>query len=98
MVLDHWTLERQLTKELLESSSANRWEIFEQCYTRLYTELEWLNRLTDSGGAIIPPERLYGVWAKLIGTQPQRIFEVGSGKESILRAVKISVPSYPKIL
>ena len=48
MILAHWELEKRLTKELLASNPENRWEIFEHCYSTLYSELWWLNRF---GGA-----------------------------------------------
>ncbi len=46
MVLRHWELEKKLTRELLESSEDQRWDVTERCYTRLYGELDWLNRLS----------------------------------------------------
>jgi 2-polyprenyl-3-methyl-5-hydroxy-6-metoxy-1,4-benzoquinol methylase len=79
MVLRHWELERSLTKELLESNPANRWEVFSRCYGRLYRELDWLNELvgTSQTPAIASWHR---VWSSLVGEPPKRILEVGSGR------------------
>jgi len=83
MILAHWELEKRLTKELLESNSENRWEVFERGYTTLYSELDWLNRL--QGTAItIPPSRRYRNWVSLIGQLPNRTYEVGSGKGELI--------------
>lgn len=54
MILAHWKLEKKLTKELLESQSENRWEVFEKAYTTLYTKLQWLNLLSEE---TTPPEK-----------------------------------------
>jgi 2-polyprenyl-3-methyl-5-hydroxy-6-metoxy-1,4-benzoquinol methylase len=83
MILRHWELEKRLTKELLASNPENRWEVFERCYSTLYGELEWLNRLigTDS---TIPPSQLYKDWVYLIGQPPKKIYEVGSGKGELI--------------
>ncbi|AMK78376.1 hypothetical protein A1342_06015 [Methylomonas methanica] len=82
-ILEHWNLELQLTKQLLESSRDNRWEIFEKSYTTLYTQLEWLNKFIDKRNPT-PPNVLYKDWAYLIGTQPQKIYEVGSGRAEMI--------------
>lgn len=76
MVGQHWTLERQLTQELL-ASSGDRRETFDRCYTRLFQELPWLNEW-----ALAPEEAntdVLGDWARLIGPPPKRVYEVGSG-------------------
>ncbi len=83
MILAHWTLEQRLTRELLESKPENRWETFERCYTTLYGELEWLNRLTG-GTNTTPPAERYQHWAELIGTTPKSVYEVGSGKAAMI--------------
>lgn len=83
MILRHWELERRLTAELRESRPDNRWEIFERCYSTLYSELEWLNRL----GALdqqLSPEYLYEDWVHMIGKPPKRVYEVGSGKGELI--------------
>ncbi|WP_020482272.1 SAM-dependent methyltransferase [Methylomonas sp. MK1] len=82
-ILEHWHLELQLTKLLLESTPDNRWEVFEKCYTTLYTKLEWLNKLIDKR-APLPPNILYKEWAYLIGTAPKRIYEIGSGRAEMI--------------
>lgn len=83
MILAHWALEQRLTRELLESTPENRWETFEHCYTTLYGELDWLNRLTG-GTDTTPAEVRYRHWAELIGTPPRQIYEVGSGKAAMI--------------
>lgn len=83
MIIAHWKLEQQLTRELLESIPENRWETFERCYSTLYGELEWLNRLTG-GTDNTPPAERYGHWAELIGSPPKSVYEIGSGKAAMI--------------
>jgi hypothetical protein len=71
MVLNHWTLERRLTLELLASTPENRWPVFQRCYTELYGKLEWLNRLTGINRR--PNEERFADWTAIIGTEPKRI-------------------------
>jgi 2-polyprenyl-3-methyl-5-hydroxy-6-metoxy-1,4-benzoquinol methylase len=84
MILQHWELEKQLTQELLQSHPESRWETFEKCYTILYEKLEWLNRLIDSGTEVENPNTKYAEWIKLIGSAPQKIYEVGSGRGELI--------------
>ncbi len=79
-ILAHWELEKQLTKELMDSTPLNRWDVFNRCYTRLYAELGWLNSLVDHARIISPPAERYGTWVRAIGEPPQKIYEIGSGK------------------
>jgi 2-polyprenyl-3-methyl-5-hydroxy-6-metoxy-1,4-benzoquinol methylase len=83
MILAHWELEKQLTRELLASTPENRWEVFERCYNRLYREIEWMNRLVGQSDTTLPAER-YKTWIATIGTPPQKIYEIGSGKGSMI--------------
>lgn len=83
MILAHWALEKRLTRELLESTPEHRWETFERCYTTLYGELDWLNRLTG-GTDTAPAEVRYRHWAELIGSLPKQVYEVGSGKAAMI--------------
>jgi SAM-dependent methyltransferase len=83
MILTHWELEKQLRKELLESTPENRWEVFERCYTRLYREIEWMNRLVGQSDTTLPAER-YKTWVETIGSPPQKIYEIGSGTASMI--------------
>lgn len=83
MILRHWELEKHLTDELLRSSPENRWEVFEQCYTRLYSELEWLNRWVGADHSVEPAVR-FKSWVAAIGSPPQRIYEVGSGRGELI--------------
>jgi SAM-dependent methyltransferase len=88
MVLHHWALERRLTNELLSSDAEHRWEVFDRCYTTLYSELAWLNELI--GGATnecAHEEAETEDWCRLIGPPPQRIYEVGSGKGRLVGAL-----------
>ena len=48
MILKHWELEKSLTEKLISSTPQNRWKTFEECYGRLYNELNWLNMFDDS--------------------------------------------------
>lgn len=83
MILEHWNLERCLTKELLGSNPENRWETFERCYTTLYSRIDWLNQYIDSDKKISPDQR-YHDWAYLIGKPPKKIYEIGSGKGDMI--------------
>jgi SAM-dependent methyltransferase len=67
----HLELETALSHELRASAPAARWETFERCYDRLYSELPWL---VGTGGAANP-----GLWSRLIGPPGSRVYEVGSG-------------------
>ena len=86
MILHHWALERRLTSELLASDPEHRWEVFERCYTMLYSELGWLNELIDTAS---PPCEIDGAddWCRLIGPPPKRVYEVGSGKGRLIAAL-----------
>jgi SAM-dependent methyltransferase len=83
MVLHHWELERGLTKELLATTPANRWEVFESAYSRLYNELDWLNKLVHAG-LNTPPAVRYRAWVDAIGEPPKKIYEIGSGKGTMI--------------
>lgn len=83
MILHHWNLERELTRQLLESSPETRWQIFEQCYTRFYSELTWLSLHTGKGDPRPPAER-FRDWIAMIGHPPKRIYEIGSGSARML--------------
>ena len=84
MILKHWELEKRLTKQLLESTPENRWKVFEHCYTKLYSELDWLNDFTEKNKKILSPAKRYKNWIETIGTPPQRIYEIGSGKGELI--------------
>jgi SAM-dependent methyltransferase len=83
MILRHWELEKSLRKELLESNANERCDVFAACYGRLYSELEWLNRLTESENKESPATR-YATWLSVIGQPPQRVYEIGSGKGELI--------------
>ena len=78
MILQHWELEKSLTKQLLESNKVNRWEIFDQCYSKLYFELEWINRYIDSVSITNFSDKKFEFWKVLVGKPPQSIYEIGS--------------------
>jgi len=84
MILRHWELERSLTTELLGSTPDNSWEVFERCYSRLYSELDWLNELVDKDMASAPSEE-YRDWVRIIGPSPKSIYEIGSGKGGLVK-------------
>ena len=83
MIWHHWNLERELTRQLLDSTPENRWEVFEHAYTRFYSELTWLSQ--HSGEADNRPltER-YRDWVPMIGVPPKKIYEIGSGSARML--------------
>jgi cyclopropane fatty-acyl-phospholipid synthase-like methyltransferase len=81
MIIHHWDLEQKLTKELLASNPENRWDLFEQAYTLLYRELDWLNKLP---GDTRNPVEKYNTWLETIGVKPQKIYEIGSGKGKMI--------------
>jgi SAM-dependent methyltransferase len=84
MILEHWELEKLLTKNLLESTPENRWEVADECYTRLYSELDWLNKLVGGSQREIAPAKRYGHLPFIIGEPPKAIYEIGSGKGELI--------------
>ncbi len=90
MVLSHWELEKDLTKELLESNSENRWEVFERAYTSLYSKLQLQNSLLQESRATVQKkdenfdEDKYETWIEMIGSPPKKIYEIGSGKGEMI--------------
>lgn len=83
MIRRHWDLERALTKRLLESNPADRPRVFAECYTELYRELSWLNRLVVEKSRE-EKRREFAGWAEAIGPGPVRIYEVGSGRGELI--------------
>lgn len=83
MVLRHWELEKQLTKELVKSNPENRWETFERCYTTLYEQCDWLNNLVGSADST-PPSISYAYWVRAIGPPPKKVYEIGSGNARMI--------------
>ncbi len=81
MVLRHWSLERELTAELLRSRPDERWQVFAGCYTRLYNELDWLNRQSLSES---PAAKSFARIIDLIGPDDKKIYEIGSGKAALI--------------
>jgi SAM-dependent methyltransferase len=86
MVLHHWTLERRLMNELLSSHPGHRWDVFERCYTTLYSELPWLNELNGTASRESRVDEAED-WCRLIGPPPKRVYEVGSGKGRLIAAL-----------
>jgi SAM-dependent methyltransferase len=84
MVLFHWELEQSLTQEILISKPESRWETVERCYTKLYKELEWLNRLIDSNVDTKNLDAKYADWIRWIGPNHQKVYEVGSGRGELI--------------
>ncbi len=80
-ILEHWRLERHLTRELLESTPRTRWETFERCYSELYRALPWLREGTGGSNAEAGAE--YALWSSLLGPPPCEVYEVGSGDGSL---------------
>ena len=84
MILKHWELEKNLTRQLWESTQNNRWETFDMCYTKLYSDLDWLNKFVDSANVVISPEMKYSMWPIILGAPPKNIYEIGSGKGELI--------------
>lgn len=83
MILEHWELEKRLTRELLDSDPENRWQVFDKCYSELYRQLAWLNEFVDADDSRNTTLR-FARWLKVIGNSPQRIYEIGSGKAELI--------------
>jgi SAM-dependent methyltransferase len=82
MVLEHWRLEQELTRELLGSSPDTRAETFERCYSELYRAVPWLREGShDSRGRLAEQ----ALWPVLIGPPPRDVYEIGSGDGSLAR-------------
>ena len=80
MILKHWELEKNLTRQLLNSNSENRWTIFEECYSNLYNEVKWLNKTENQ----LDKSIFFKNWVNLIGHSPQKVYEIGSGKGELI--------------
>lgn len=85
MILRHWELEKELTQKLLNSTPENRFEVFEECYSKLYSELQWLNEYVKKNVQNSALEREFQIWLRLIGApSDQKIYEIGSGKAELI--------------
>ena len=84
MILSHWELEKRLTQELLASTPQNRWETFDRNYTRLYTDLAWLNQAEGEARPTAEADRDHHKWRTAIGAPPQTLYEIGSGKAGLI--------------
>ena len=82
MVRQHWDLERQLARELLDSRREERWTVFERNYTTLYSECPWLNDAVDT--AAQNDELDFRHFLPLL-KGARDVYEVGSGKGRLLR-------------
>lgn len=78
-VEQHRKLEAELTKRLLSSTTENRWQVFDDCYTTLYKSLPWLN----GSGSETRWEKS-GPWPRLLKKR-STILEVGSGAGALVR-------------
>jgi len=78
----HEALERELTQTLLGSSEQSRWADFETAYTRLYSELPWLNATPEATADGLEPR--VQSWRFLVAARA-KIYEVGSGRARLLR-------------
>lgn len=83
MVLDHWELEKRLTKELLASNPENRRDVFERCYTELFDRLKWINEYVETDDGLRQTIRFQN-WHAIIGSSPKTIYEIGSGKGELI--------------
>lgn len=78
MVLEHWKLERELTRRLLASPPGGRAAAFREAYETLYGSLPWLNVGDDAPRAW--EEILVGDLLGLLGPPPLRVLELGAGR------------------
>jgi len=78
-VLYHWDSERQLRRELLSAPAEKRWQIFDEGYSRHYRELTWLRNSSEPSN--------FQEWLDLVGPSPKKIFEIGSGKGALIKAL-----------
>ena len=79
----HEVLERELTEQLLASTPTTRWEVFERAYTRLYTELPWLNARE---APLVPDGRIRS-WRFLVPANA-KVYEIGSGRARLLQYLR----------
>lgn len=85
MILAHWELEKQLTSDLLSSTPQTRWETFDRSYTRLYSDLEWLNRsVGESRPYVEANQEQHQKWRTAVGAPPLTIYEIGSGRGELI--------------
>lgn len=78
-VMYHWDSERQMRRELLAAPAEHRWQIFDEGYSRHYRELTWLRGSSE-------PDN-FQEWLDLVGQSPKKIFEIGSGKGALIKAL-----------
>src|ERR1039458_4047583 len=81
MVRHHWILESELTQRLLRSTPEERWQVFEDAYSRLYRECYWLNAFSVSHDR--DDNFNYRHFLTLLGDS-QSIYEIGSGKAGLI--------------
>lgn len=77
----HLELELELTARLIRSTPDTRRQAFADAYSQLYSELPWLN-VADDGRAVDSKD-----WERLIGPPPASVYEVGSGRGALARAL-----------
>ena len=83
MVMGHWSLERELTAELLASTSDTRWQTAVECYTRLYAELPWLNIGAETDH-FQSPGHLWADIRSLLPPPPAKVYEIGAGRGELI--------------
>lgn len=84
MVTRHWELESGLTRELLASTREARFGIFENAYSRLYSELDWLNVALQKFDNSAAFTRYAGEWLRVVGEAGSSLYEIGSGKGELI--------------
>ena len=80
MILQHWALEKNIRKELLECSPEDRWDTTCRCYTKLYGNLEWLNTLVGAKH-IYTSHQLYRDLVSIIGSLQNEFMRLGQEKQ-----------------
>jgi SAM-dependent methyltransferase len=78
-VAKHRQIEEELTRKLWNSTPADRWHVFDDCYTTLYKSLPWLNETATEGRW-----QKADPWPRLLKRR-STILEVGSGGGELVR-------------
>jgi SAM-dependent methyltransferase len=85
MVFKHWNLEKDLTKQLLDSTPQNRKKVFYEAYNTLYNELPWLVKSGSNVNFELSDQVYMQRWMSiLVEIEGKNIYEIGSGNGSLI--------------
>jgi SAM-dependent methyltransferase len=92
MVMQHWNLEKALTKQLLSSTPHNRKKVFQDAYNKLYKELTWLVKTHKDVNPKLLDAGYTKNWLPLFNDdiRGKRIYEIGSGNGDLISFLAIS--------